>query len=106
MVSTEGHVKPHLTVGDVSARQRIDPQREKADHSPNRRYRQKNALRANAAAAGAPPVELRSPFVAPAAAHSHPDCRWILILIVAPQSTLGTFTLRLTLAHTPRMPLS
>src|ERR1019366_10557854 len=34
---------------------------------------------------GTPPVGLRPPFVTPAAAHSHPDCRWILILIVAPQ---------------------
>ncbi len=85
MVSTEDHVKPHLTAGDMAATQRIGPQREKADHSPNRRYRQKNALRANAAAVGAPPVELHSPFVAPTAARSHPDCRWILILIIAPQ---------------------
>jgi hypothetical protein len=30
-------------------------------------------------------VGLRPPFVTPAAAYSHPDCRWILILIVAPQ---------------------
>jgi hypothetical protein len=29
-------------------------------------------------------VGLRPPFVTPAAAYSHPDCRWILILIVAP----------------------
>ncbi|MCX7312141.1 MAG: hypothetical protein NTV56_10540, partial [Alphaproteobacteria bacterium] len=42
------------------------------------------ALRAHAAAAGAPPVGLRPPFVTPAAAHSHPDCRGILTLIVAP----------------------
>jgi hypothetical protein len=33
-------------------------------------------------------VGLRPPFVTPAAAHSHPDCRGILILIVAPQRTL------------------
>src|SRR3954454_1477087 len=38
------------------------------------------------AAAGVTPVGLRPPFVTPAAAHSHPDCRGILILIVAPQS--------------------
>jgi uncharacterized protein len=37
------------------------------------------------AAAGVTPVGLRPPFVTPAAAHSHPDCRGILILIVAPQ---------------------
>jgi hypothetical protein len=36
------------------------------------------------AAAGVTPVGLRPPFVTPAAAHSHPDCRGILILIVAP----------------------
>ena len=41
------------------------------------------ALRARAAAAGVTPVGLRPPFVTPAAAHSHPDCRWILTLIVA-----------------------
>jgi hypothetical protein len=37
------------------------------------------------AAAGVTPVGLRPPFVTPAAAHSHPDCRGIPILIVAPQ---------------------
>jgi hypothetical protein len=36
------------------------------------------------AAAGVTPVGLRPPFVTPAAAHSHPDCRGIPILIVAP----------------------
>jgi hypothetical protein len=35
------------------------------------------------AAAGVTPVGLRPPFVTPAAAHSHPDCRAIPILIVA-----------------------
>ena len=35
------------------------------------------------AAAGVTPVGLRPPFVTPAAAHSHPDCRGIPILIVA-----------------------
>ena len=38
------------------------------------------------AAAGVTPVGLRPPFVTPAAAHSHPDCRGIPILIVAPHS--------------------
>src|SRR5260370_36228447 len=37
------------------------------------------------AAAGVTPVALRPPFVTPAAAHSHPDCRGIPILIVALQ---------------------
>jgi hypothetical protein len=37
------------------------------------------------AAAGVTPVGLRPPFVTPAAALSHPDCRGIPILIVAPQ---------------------
>ena len=37
-----------------------------------------------AAAAGVSTVGLRPSFVTPAAAHSHPDCRAILILIVAP----------------------
>jgi transposase len=40
------------------------------------------------AAAGVTPVGLRPPFVTPAAAHSHPDCRGIPILIVAPQEPL------------------
>jgi len=40
------------------------------------------------AAAGVTPVGLRPPFVTPAAAHSHPDCRGIPILIVAPQNCL------------------
>jgi uncharacterized surface protein with fasciclin (FAS1) repeats len=37
------------------------------------------------AAAGVTPVGLRPPFVTPAAAHPHPDCRGIPILIVARQ---------------------
>ena len=41
------------------------------------------APRAHAAAAWAPPVGLRPPFVPQAAAHSHPDCRVGLTLIVA-----------------------
>jgi hypothetical protein len=47
-----------------------------------------------------PPVGLRPPFVTPAAAHSHPDCRGILILIVAPQ--LDHFASELP-AHAPLM---
>jgi hypothetical protein len=47
------------------------------------------------AAAGATPVGLRPPFVTPAAAHSHPDCRGILILIVAPQLALWEASARL-----------
>ena len=46
------------------------------------------ATRALAAAAGVSTVGLRPSFVTPAAAHSHPDCRAILILIVAPQAQL------------------
>ncbi len=41
------------------------------------------ATRALAAAAGVSTVGLRPSLVTPAAAHSHPDCRAILILIVA-----------------------
>ena len=41
-----------------------------------------------AAAAGISTVGLRPSFVIPAAAHSHPDCRAILILIVAPHEAL------------------
>ena len=44
-------------------------------------------LKAHAAAAGATTVGLRPTFVTPAAAHSHPDCRSILILIVALHAT-------------------
>ena len=44
------------------------------------------ATRALAAAAGVSTVGLRPSFVTPAAAHSHPDCRAILILIVAPHA--------------------
>jgi hypothetical protein len=42
-----------------------------------------------AAAAGISTVGLRPSFVIPAAAHSHPDCRAILILIVAPHSPVS-----------------
>ena len=70
-------------IGDMSAGQRIDPPEEKADPLPNRRYRQTWPF-GRAAAAGVTPVGLRPPFVTPAAAHSHPDRRWILTLIVAP----------------------
>ena len=42
------------------------------------------------AAAGVTPVGLRPPFVTPAAAHSHPDCRGIPILIVALQRVFST----------------
>src|SRR6202035_1137306 len=41
------------------------------------------------AAAGVTPVGLRPPFVTPAAALSHPDCRGIPILIVAPHSMIS-----------------
>jgi len=37
------------------------------------------------AAAGIPQVGLRPSFVTPAVAHCHPDCRWLVILIVALQ---------------------
>src|SRR5450759_23257 len=40
------------------------------------------------AVAGVTPVGLRPPFVTPATAHSHPDCRGILILIVAPHNAV------------------
>jgi hypothetical protein len=46
------------------------------------------------AAAGVTPVGLRPPFVTPAAAHSHPDCRGIPILIVAPQFELFSKPIR------------
>lgn len=42
-----------------------------------------------AAAAGISTVGLRPSFVIPAAAHSHPDCRAILILIVAPHKSVA-----------------
>jgi hypothetical protein len=91
MVATEVHVKPHLTIGDMSAGQRIGPlERE------NRSFTQPPippdvALWAHAAAAGVTQVGLRPPFVTPAAAHSHPDCRWILTLIVALHCMLNSF---------------
>jgi hypothetical protein len=44
------------------------------------------------AAAGVTPVGLRPPFVTPAAAHSHPDCRGIPIQIVAPHLASTEFT--------------
>jgi len=47
------------------------------------------ATSALAAAAGISTVGLRPSFVIPTAAHSHPDCRAILILIVAPHQAGG-----------------
>ena len=71
---------PHLTIGDVSAGQRIGPL---AGPMLIRRSFRRRATCA-AAPRGDFSVGLRPSFVIPAAAHSHPDCRAILILIVAP----------------------
>ena len=49
------------------------------------------------AAAGVTPVGLRPPFVTPAAAHSHPDCRGIPILIVAPHRPVLSRTVSIKL---------
>jgi hypothetical protein len=58
---------------------------EKVDPYSSRRLPPDEATRALAAATRISTVGLRPSFVIPAAAHSHPDCRAILILIVAPQ---------------------
>jgi hypothetical protein len=57
---------------------------EKVDPYSSRRLPPDEATRALAAATRISTVGLRPSFVIPAAAHSHPDCRAILILIVAP----------------------
>ncbi|MAH70799.1 MULTISPECIES: hypothetical protein [unclassified Afipia] len=84
MVAMQAHEKPHLLIGDMPAAKELVPSKEKTilyqpPLPPNEAPSGVNA------AAGVTPVGLRPPFVTPAAAHSHPDCRGIPILIVAPQ---------------------
>jgi hypothetical protein len=82
MGTTQAHEKPHLLIGDMPAGQRIGPLEGEADPLPAA-VTAKEAPSGVDAAAGVTPVGLRPPFVTPAAAHSHPDCRGIPILIVA-----------------------
>ena len=85
VASSQVHEKPHLTIGDMGARQRIGPLERRKPILTQPPLPPDAALKADAAAAGASPVGLRPPFDTPAAAHSHPDCRGTLTLIVAPQ---------------------
>ena len=89
MDTTQTHEKPHLLIGDMSASQGIGSSRRRSRSLTSRRYRQMSPSGVDAAA-GVTPVGLRPPFVTPAAAHSHPDCRGIPILIVAPHGSLCT----------------
>src|SRR6516165_3660779 len=54
------HVDPHLTVGDVTAGQRINPQRREDQSSTNDRDRQG---RESPSRGGVTPVGLRPPYV-------------------------------------------
>ncbi|QDM26027.1 hypothetical protein FNL56_07945 [Tardiphaga sp. vice304] len=71
-----------MLIGDMPAGQSTGPLEGEADALPAA-VTANEAPSGRHAAAGVPPVGLRPPFVTPAAAHSHPDCRGILILIVA-----------------------
>ncbi|QDM25968.1 hypothetical protein FNL56_07510 [Tardiphaga sp. vice304] len=75
-----------MLIGDMPAGQSTGPLEGEADALPAA-VTANEAPSGRHAAAGVPPVGLRPPFVTPAAAHSHPDCRGILILIVALQLT-------------------
>ena len=87
VASSQVHEKPHLTIGDMGARQRIGPRERRKPILTQPPLPPDAALKADAAAAGASPVGLRPPFDTPAAAHSHPDCRGTLTLIVALHSS-------------------
>jgi len=51
------------------------------------------------AAAGIPQVGLRPSFVTPAAAQCHPDCRWLVIQIVARDDPKGSYERYMALAR-------
>ena len=68
----------------MSAGQNVDPLDREARRLFQPPLPPDEATWALAAAAGISTVGLRPSFVIPAAAHSHPDCRAVLILIVAP----------------------
>ena len=61
------------------------PQGAKTDLPPNHRNRQNAPFQTRNSASAVTPVGLSPPFVTAEAEHSHPDCRWILILIVVGQ---------------------
>ena len=73
-------------VGDVSAGQNVGP----LDKKPTGSLTAVTARRHPGRCRRGFTVGLRPSFVIPAAAHSHPDCRAVLILIVAPQSFART----------------
>ena len=76
---SEGHIEPHLVIGDMAAGQWADFHREDPIHTsgriavtspvtPQREFRLAVSLRA-------PPVGLRPPMTPAAKRPSHPDCR-------------------------------
>ena len=84
------HVQPHLAVGDVAAGQVLILLRdEESDAAPSRSDRQTTSVPWGKRAAGGSltPVGLRPPSVSQPPAHSHPDCRSPLTLIVARQAS-------------------
>jgi hypothetical protein len=79
-------------VGDVEAGQVVDPPRcrdeSTACPSPTR---PPDGLEKRAAGGDGSPVGLRPSFDPSPPEHSHPDCRWLLTLIVAAQSSGSSF---------------
>jgi hypothetical protein len=87
MLATVAHEKSHLVIGDMSAGQRNGPlQREDRSITQSPLPPEESPF-GRASPPGSAQVGLRPSFVTPAATHCHPDCRWLVILIVALQKT-------------------
>jgi len=83
MLATVAHEKSHLVIGDMSAGQRNGPLQREGRSITQPPLPPEQRLFRTRAAAGIPQVGLSPPFVIPAAADCHPDCRWPVIQIVA-----------------------
>ena len=82
------HEEPHLTIGDMGAGQkdRSSPREKPTLHPPATTAKPRRFL--GEAVLALITVGLRPSFIRAKPAHSHPDCRWTLILIVAPHQRL------------------
>jgi hypothetical protein len=83
MLATVAHEKSHLVIGDMSAGQRNGPLQREGRSITQPPLPPEQSPFGHCAAAGIPQVGLRPSFVTPAAAQCHPDCRWLVIQIVA-----------------------